>query len=79
MSHIYTVTIDGERNVAHVQAKSKAAAKKFALASVTVKKLGAVEVLALVNAGLAIVDAETGNIVNSAPAADDGIGFDPGP
>lgn len=76
MSNVYTVSIDGTRTVAHVLAKSKAAAKKAALANITVTKLSAGEALALSQAGIAIINADTGTVANApGPAASDAPDF----
>lgn len=64
MSHIYTVEA-AERTLMHVEADSKAEARRTALNNVTVTKLDGSEVLDLNRRGIAIVSAKTGKICNS--------------
>lgn len=63
MSHIYTVAA-AERTLMHVEADSKAEARRTALNNVTVTKLDGSDVLDLHRRGIAIVSAKTGKVCN---------------
>jgi hypothetical protein len=65
MSHLYTVAA-GERTLMHVQADSKAEARRVALDDVTVTRLDASQAIDLTRRGIAIVDAKTGKVCNAA-------------
>lgn len=64
MSHIYTVSLSGERTIMHVEADSKAEARRIALAGVEVERLNGGQVLDLHRRGIAIVSAKTGVVCN---------------
>lgn len=53
-NEVYEVTVADNGPVIRVAAKSKAAAKKFALSGVQVRRLSGAEVIALNEAGIAI-------------------------
>ena len=87
MSNIYTIAA-GHRTLQHVEADSKAEARRVALADVTVTKLSASEAVDLTRRGIAIVSAKTGKVCNGdvdddgsspeIPRADGGYGYPTG-
>lgn len=79
MSHIYTVKLEDQRNIMHVEADSKGAARRFALQGVTVERLTGSQAVDLTRRGIAIVSAETGRVCNASEAEARANGNPPGP
>lgn len=65
MSHVYTVSLSGERTLMHVEADSKAEARRVALDDVQVERLTGSQVIDLTRRGIAIVSAKTGKVCNA--------------
>ena len=64
MSNIYTIAA-GHRTLRHVEADTKAEARRVALSDITVTKLSASEAVDLTRRGIAIVSAKTGKVCNA--------------
>lgn len=66
--HVYTVSISGERTIMHVEAETKAEARRTALANVEVERLTGSQVIDLTRRGIAIVSAKSGRVCNRSDA-----------
>jgi hypothetical protein len=63
MSYVYKIEVNGAYR-AYIKADTATEARRTALAHVTVERLGAGEIIDLMQRGVAIVSAETGKVCN---------------
>lgn len=72
MPHVFRVKHSGEhgRTVAYVLADSKAKARAAAVSDIEAERLSSADMISVMAQGLAIIDAETGAVVNAAKEGD---------
>lgn len=72
MAHVFRVKHSGEngRTVAYVLADSKAKARAAAVSDIEAERLSSADMIAVMSQGIAIVDAETGKVVNAQEGAE---------
>lgn len=66
---LFRVRDHADRTIVRVAAKSNAAARKYAASMLVVEKMSVAEIVRAAQSGYAIIDAETGTLVN--PPEDD--------